>query len=126
MPPMTPFKLPSPMRYGNIRVSISNGETEPGRCMQGTEGTVWAKTQGQKCPPSSLLVPNCPSSPWIGESRFWKSSSGAIDEEATQTNNFLKYQHQRKFKRSCSLLPYQTFHGDSNFHKKGGESLSQG
>lgn len=66
-------------------MSVLDGETESGRRMQVTETTVWVKTQSQKCPPSSLLVPNCPSSPCIGELRFWKRSLLAIDEEAKQT-----------------------------------------
>lgn len=91
-------------------MSIFDGETESGRLMQVTEETVWVKTRSPGCPASSLLFPNRPSSSLIGELRFRKSSLWATDEEAKQTNNFLKYQHQRKFKRSCSLLPYQTFH----------------
>lgn len=91
-------------------------ETDAGE--QVTEETVWVKTQSRGGPTASRLVPNCPSSPWMGKLRFWKSTLLAADEEAIQTNNFKKDKHQRKFKRSGSLLPYQTFYGDSNFHKK--------
>lgn len=67
-------------------MSLLDGETESGKHVQVTEETIWIKRQGFLT--SSLLFPDCPLSPLIGELRFWKSSLLATDEEAKQTHNF--------------------------------------
>lgn len=54
---MNPSELTLPHE---VRMPILDGETESemDASQQVTEDTVWAKTQRQGCPTSSLLVPN--------------------------------------------------------------------
>lgn len=68
----------------------------------------WVQKQSQEHLLSSFLLPNSPWPTLIGELRFWESSLLVTGREAKWRKNFKKYQHQRKFKRSCSLLPCQT------------------
>lgn len=107
---MNPFKWPLPSEVKELLwcpFEVGNWVWEASAGHRGN----WVETESQGGPASCLLSPSCPLSPLMEELRIWTSSLLATDEEAKQAKRFLKYQHhQRKFKRSCSLLPYQTPH----------------
>lgn len=90
-------------------MSILNGETESGRPYTGHRGNCLGKKQGGGMPSLSPLT----TSNWwleILEKQLIGHWWGSKTNKQFLFLFFFKYQHQRKFKRSCSLLPYQTSH----------------